>query len=112
MDCIFCEIVRGNVPSDKVYEDELVVAFRDIRPEAPVHVLIAPREHLAGIADAEERHAGLLGRLLLAAKGIARSEGVADAGFRLVVNQGDDGGQAVQHLHLHLLGGRKLRGLG
>lgn len=106
--CLFCRIIAGELPSTKVHEDDLVVAIRDIEPEAPTHLLILPREHIRSAADLGEGHATLLGRLFVVAAELARSEGVADAGYRLVTNVGDQGGQSVHHLHVHLLGGRQM----
>ncbi len=105
---LFCKIVAGEIPADKVYEDEDVVAFRDIRPQAPVHILIIPRKHIAMLADATEEDERLLGKLLLVASKLAKQEGIADSGFRVVVNNGPDSGQDVFHIHVHLLGGRKM----
>ena len=110
--CLFCRIVAGELPSTRVYEDEELVAFRDIQPAAPVHVLVVPREHVPTTDDLEPAHAGLVGRMVLAAARIAREEGLADAGYRLVLNCREDGGQVVFHLHLHILGGRRLSTLG
>lgn len=106
--CLFCRIIAGDLPSTKVHEDDLVVAFRDVRPEAPTHLLVLPREHIRSAADLGESHGALLGRLFAVAADLARSEGVADAGYRLVTNVGDQGGQTVHHLHVHLLGGRPM----
>ncbi|MBM7560714.1 HIT domain-containing protein [Fusibacter tunisiensis] len=108
-DCLFCKIVKGDIPSTKVYEDEWVYAFKDIQPEAPVHILIVPKVHLDSIAKASEKDVKLLGHIQLVAAEIARSEGLEEAGYRLVTNIGEDGGQTVQHLHYHLLGGRTLK---
>jgi len=106
--CIFCDIVRGKIPAEKVYEDNLVIAFNDINAQAPVHVLIIPKEHLSGVIDLSHGHGELLSRMHQAALKIAKDRSVYDSGFRLVVNSGLDAGQAVDHLHYHLLGGRKL----
>jgi len=106
-DCIFCRIVSGTIPATKVYEDELCLAFRDLHPVAPTHVLVIPKEHLASTAHAVETHAPLLGHLMLAAARVAEQEKLIN-GFRIVANTGDDGGQTVHHLHLHLLGGRAM----
>lgn len=108
MDCIFCGIVSGSLPTDFVYEGEKAVAFRDITPQAPAHVLIVPREHIESVASLEENHADLMGEMFLAAKTVARQEGVEESGYRIVFNCGRAAGQSVDHLHLHLLGGRKL----
>ncbi len=105
-DCLFCRIVRREIPAQLVFEDEHVVAFRDINPQAPVHVVIVPREHVASLNDVTD--AALVGRLSLAAAKIALAEGVADSGYRTVINTNRDAGQTVFHLHLHLLGGRHL----
>lgn len=105
-DCIFCKIIAGEIPATVVYEDDDCVAFRDIAPQAPVHVLVIPRAHIAGIADLSPRQETLAGHLLWVATEVARQEGLADSGYRLVINQGADGGQAVDHVHVHVLGGR------
>lgn len=107
MSCVFCRIAAGEIPARVVHRDERAVAFHDINPQAPVHVLVIPREHIASLADVGEEHGDLLGHLLLVASRVARQEGLA-AGYRLVANCGRDGGQTVDHLHLHLLGGRGL----
>lgn len=106
--CLFCRIVSGEIPSEKVYEDGEVVAFKDIRPAAPVHILVIPKVHIASLASLEPAHAELAGRLVVAAANIAASQGLAERGYRLVANCGNDGGQTVGHLHFHLLGGRQL----
>jgi histidine triad (HIT) family protein len=105
-DCIFCKIIAGEIPSAKIYEDEICVAFNDISPQAPTHVLIIPREHFASLDKAESGDKETLGHLLLTAAEIAREKGFADDGYRVVINTNRDGGQTVFHLHLHLLGGR------
>jgi histidine triad (HIT) family protein len=105
-DCLFCRIVADEIPSTRVHEDDLVIAIRDIAPRAPTHILILPREHIASAAELTDEHGPLLGRLFGAAAEIARSEGIADAGYRLVANVGRWGGQTVDHLHVHLMGGR------
>jgi histidine triad (HIT) family protein len=104
-DCLFCKIVSGQIPSKKVAEDGDVVAFEDIAPQAPTHLLVVPKVHVARLAETTE--AGMLGRLFLAAARIARERGLED--FRLVVNNGESAGQSVFHLHVHLLGGRPMR---
>ena len=104
--CLFCRIVRKEMPATLVLENEHVVAFRDIDPKAPTHILVVPREHVATLDDA--RDARMLGEVVLAAAEIARSEGLVDGGYRTVINCGADAGQSVFHIHLHLLGGRKL----
>ena len=105
-DCLFCKIVAGTIPATKLHEDELVVAFRDIAPRAPTHILIVPRDHIASAADLTDADGPMLGRLFATAAELARGEGIADAGYRLVSNVGRWGGQTVDHLHVHLLGGR------
>jgi histidine triad (HIT) family protein len=105
-DCLFCRIASGEIPSDQVHADDLVVAFRDIAPRAPTHILLIPREHIASAAALTEAHAPLLGRLFAVAADVARREGIEEAGYRLVSNVGRWGGQTVDHLHMHLLGGR------
>lgn len=102
--CLFCQIAMGEIPSTKVYEDENYYAFRDINPAAPVHVLVVPKRH----ADDALAGAGVLGGLMAAAAKIAVQEGLEAGGFRYVINTGEDGGQSVKHLHLHILGGRKM----
>jgi histidine triad (HIT) family protein len=105
-DCLFCRIVRGEIPSNKVFEDELVLAFRDIAPRSPTHILVIPKDHIGSAADLTEAHGPLLGRLFATMVRIALDEGIADDGYRLVSNVGRWGGQTVDHLHFHLMGGR------
>ena len=106
--CLFCRIVDGEIPADFVYDDDLVLAFRDINPKAPTHILLIPREHMDSAADLAETDAAMLGRLFSVAAQIARDTGIADRGFRLVTNSGPAAGQSVDHLHFHLLGGRSM----
>ncbi|HUY75315.1 MAG TPA: histidine triad nucleotide-binding protein [Ktedonobacterales bacterium] len=106
--CLFCRIVTGAIPATRVYEDDTVIAFRDINPGAPTHVLIIPRTHIAGISAPEAEDGALLVALIRAARQVAAQEGVAESGYRLVWNVGPDAGQSVFHLHLHLLGGRAM----
>lgn len=106
-DTLFSKIIRGEIPSEKVYEDDHVYAFRDINPAAPTHILIVPKKVIPKIIDATDEDALLIGRLVLAANRIAEEEGLAEDGFRYVINCGDHGGQTVYHLHLHILGGRQ-----
>ena len=106
--CIFCKIAAGELPAAKVYEDGGVVAFRDIHPQAPVHVLLIPREHIASLAEAAEADEARLGQLLLAAARVARQEGLTEGGYRTIINTGAGAGQSVFHIHLHVLGGRPL----
>lgn len=110
MECVFCQIVAGKLPSDILYQDEEVIAFRDINPQAPTHVLIIPKKHIASLAELGEGEASLTGHMVNIANQLARREGVMQSGYRLVVNCGQEGGQLVPHLHLHLLGGRQLSG--
>jgi histidine triad (HIT) family protein len=107
-DCIFCRIVRKELPADMMYEGTAVVAFRDIHPQAPVHTLIVPKKHIAKVMDLSSEDQALLAEIHSAAQDVARKEGVQTSGFRLVVNNGANAGQAVDHLHYHLLAGRKL----
>lgn len=107
MSCLFCKIAKGDIPSAAVYQDELTYAFADINPQAPVHVLIVPREHLDSLNEAGKDHRALLGHLFWVAAEIARQKGLAK-GYRVVANTGEDGGQTVEHLHLHLLGQRAM----
>ena len=106
-DCIFCKIANKEINSDIVYEDDRVVAFNDINPHAPVHILVIPRKHIVGVAEARDEDAELMGHLQLVAARLAKEKGVAE-GYRIVVNSGPLAGQSVMHLHYHLLGGRRL----
>jgi histidine triad (HIT) family protein len=106
--CLFCKIVAGEIPSDTVHEDELVLAFNDINPMAPVHQLVIPKRHIASAAELTESEGELLGRLFAVTAELAVKAGVAESGYRVVTNVGADGGQSVDHMHLHLLGGRSL----
>ncbi len=105
--CLFCRIVAGEVPADRVFEDDRCLALRDIHPQAPVHLLVLPKEHIRSHAHALAEHTPLLGHLLAVTADLARSEGLSD-GYRVVINTGQDGGQTVDHLHVHLLGGRAM----
>jgi histidine triad (HIT) family protein len=107
-DCIFCKIAAGDIPADRVFEDDRVVAFRDLNPQAPTHVLVIPKRHIGSLNDLEPADESLVGHLLVAAKTIAADAGFAEAGYRTVLNCNADGGQTVFHIHLHLLGGRRL----
>lgn len=104
--CLFCRIVAGDIPSTRVAEDDLAIAFRDIAPRAPTHVLVVPRDHIGSIADLTDEDAALSGHLLAMAAEIASAEGIADGGYRVVTNVGAWGGQSVDHLHFHVMGGR------
>ncbi|MBM3278857.1 MAG: histidine triad nucleotide-binding protein [Candidatus Handelsmanbacteria bacterium] len=105
---IFSKIIRREIPADIVFEDEQCLAFRDINPQAPTHILVIPKENLEGLQAAEPRHEQLLGHLLLIAAQLAQQEGITATGYRCAINAGAEGGQTVYHLHLHLLGGRQL----
>ena len=107
-DCLFCKIIDGEIPADIVYESETAIAFRDINPQAPTHVLIIPRKHIATINDIEEEDQLIVGSLYAAARDIAREEGYAESGYRAVMNCNADAGQTVFHIHLHLLAGRPM----
>lgn len=106
--CLFCKMVAGEIQPDKVYEDDHVLAFRDINPQAPTHILVVPKLHIATLNDLDEAHAELMGRLYLAARQLAQQEGIAEQGYRTLINCNEHGGQTVFHLHLHLLGGRHM----
>jgi len=106
--CVFCRIVRGELPSDRVYEDDRVIAFRDINPQAPVHVLIIPRQHIASLAELGPGDTELAGHLLQVTRNLAEQLNIRESGYRVVTNCGPDGGQVVFHLHFHLLGGKPL----
>lgn len=112
-ECIFCKIVAGELPSDIVYQDEDFLAFRDILPKAPTHMLIIPKTHITSVTELADGQQGLAGRLIIIAKNLAEKEEIAKKGYRLVINCGREGGQVVPHLHLHLIGGRQMdAGLG
>lgn len=106
--CVFCRIVEGEEPAEVLYASDTVMAFRDIAPQAPVHVQLISKEHIASASEVQERHAGMLADLFQAARQVARAEGLEDRGWRLVTNVGREGGQHVPHLHVHLLGGRQM----
>jgi histidine triad (HIT) family protein len=108
-ECLFCKIVAGDIPADKVSEDEEFLAFRDIAPQAPVHLLVIPKVHIEKVTDAAREEAAFLGRMLLFANEAARAEGIADPGMRYVMNTNAQGGQLVFHMHLHILGGREMQ---
>lgn len=107
-DCLFCGIVDGSVKANLVYQDDAVVAFSDIAPRAPVHILIIPRKHVASVSDIAESDCALIGAIFQVAAKLARGHGIAESGYRVVVNSGADAGQSVFHIHFHLLGGRQL----
>ena len=110
-DCIFCKIVQGEIPSTTLYTDDNVIAFEDISPSAPVHLVVIPVAHVTLLAGLDESSEALIGHMTLVAVNLAVEQGVNDSGYRLVINQGTDAGQMVDHLHMHLLGGRPLGGL-
>ena len=108
MDCLFCKILAGDIPAELVYESETAVAFRDINPQAPTHVLVIPRKHISTINDIEDEDHAIVGSLYTAAKEIAAAEGIAEDGYRAVMNCNEGAGQSVFHIHLHVLGGRPM----
>lgn len=108
-ECIFCKIVARSIPATLVYEDDRAIAFKDIKPEAPVHLLVIPKTHIPKIGDVTEERQALLFHLFQTAHRVAQEAGIADDGYRLVINSGDNGGQTVHHLHIHVLGGRFMR---
>jgi histidine triad (HIT) family protein len=108
-DSIFAKIIRRELPADIVYEDNLALAFRDKNPQAPVHILVIPKQAIAKLSDAEAKDHALMGHLLLTAKRVAEQEGLSEDGYRVVINNGPNGGQTVYHLHLHILGGRQMK---
>ena len=108
MDCIFCKIANGEIPTTKVYEDDLMLAFRDLDPQAPTHILMIPKEHIASADEITEENAAVVAHIFTMAKKIAAVEGLVN-GYRIVNNCGEDGGQTVKHLHFHLLGGRSMK---
>ena len=108
MECVFCRIVAGELPGDILYQDDDVMAFRDINPLAPVHLLIIPKRHIASLAALADEETPIVGHMVRVANQLARQEGLAGKGYRLVISSGEDGGQVVPHLHMHLLGGRRL----
>jgi histidine triad (HIT) family protein len=111
-DCIFCKIIAGEMGGPLLYQDDEVTVFRDINPKAPTHILVVPNKHLASASEATEEDQAVLGKLLLVAAKFATDEGITDSGYRLIINNGRQAGQEVFHLHLHLMGGRKMRAMG
>ncbi len=107
-DCIFCKIAKGEIPSSKVYEDEDILAFKDINPVTPVHILVIPKKHIESLNNVEPEDEKLLGKIILTIKNIAKEQEISEKGYRVVNNCGEDGGQEVKHLHFHILGGKKL----
>lgn len=107
-DCLFCKIIKKEIPSKVVYEDDAVLAFRDINPVAPVHILVIPKKHIGSLVELTNEDEAIVGKIYTIINKIAKQEGIAEKGFRVIVNCGEDGGQEVKHLHFHLLGGKKL----
>lgn len=111
-DCLFCKILNKEIPVDIVFADDELLAFNDISPQAPTHVLIISKTHIATVNDLTEAQSGIIGKMVLCAKTLAGEKGIAESGYRLVMNCNDQGGQTVFHIHMHLLGGRQLKALG
>lgn len=107
-DCIFCKIIKKEIPSEIVYENEEILAFKDIAPKAPVHIVVIPKKHIEKITEIEKQDEAVIGRIYSAINQIAREQGIAEDGFRVIINCGENGGQEVKHIHFHLLGGTKL----
>lgn len=110
MDCIFCKIINKEIPSKIVYEDDEVLAFEDIAPQAPIHIVVIPKKHIAKITEIEKEDETLIGKIYSVINKIAREKQIAEEGFRVIINCGENGGQEVKHIHFHLLGGKKLSG--
>ena len=108
MDCVFCQIIEGKISTEFLYQDSRVVVFRDINPAAPTHLLIVPKKHILSLAQLAETETAIIGHMVKIANRLARDGGIAESGYRLVINSGREGGQVVPHLHMHLLGGRRL----
>ena len=107
--CIFCKIIRGDIPCEKIFENDLILCFRDISPEAPQHVIIIPKKHINNINELEVEDISIISEVYLAAKNITQILGIGESGYRIVTNCGEDGGQTVKHIHFHLLGGRQMK---
>lgn len=107
-DCIFCKIIKGEIPSEKVYEDEEILAFKDINPAAPIHILVIPKKHIAMLTDLTQADEAIVGKIYTTINKIAEQEGFKDEGYRVITNCGKDSGQEVMHIHFHILGGKKL----
>lgn len=108
MNCVFCKIINKEIPTDFLYEDEDVVAFNDIDPKSPIHILVVPKKHINSVNDLKEEDKELLGKMILVARDIAKEKNIFKTGYRLILNTGKDAGQTVDHIHLHLMGGEKL----
>lgn len=107
-DCVFCKIIKGEIPSTKVYEDDEILAFKDINPVTPIHILVIPKKHIESLNEIEQEDQMLIGKIFTVIKKIAKEQGIAENGYRVIANCGEDGGQEVKHLHFHILGGKKL----
>ena len=107
-DCIFCKIIKGEIPSEKVYEDDEILAFKDINPAAPVHILVIPKKHISTLMEISDENMYLMEKIMKAIQTIAKEQNIAESGFRLIANCGPDSGQEVMHIHIHLLAGRKM----
>lgn len=107
-DCVFCKIIKGEIPSAKVYEDDEILAFKDINPVTPIHILVIPKKHIESLNEIEQEDQMLIGKIFTVIKKIAKEQGIAEYGYRVIANCGEDGGQEVKHLHFHILGGKKL----
>lgn len=110
MDCIFCKIINKEIPSNIVYEDDEILAFKDISPQAPVHIVVIPKKHISKITEISKEDEFVIGKIYTVINKVAREQGIADDGFRVIINCGENGGQEVKHIHFHLLGGTKLSG--
>ncbi len=110
MDCIFCKIINKEIPSNIVYEDEEILAFKDIAPQAPIHIVVIPKKHIGKITQIQKEDEALIGKIYSVINQIAKEQGIAEEGFRVIINCGENGGQEVKHIHFHLLGGTKLSG--
>ncbi|MEW6718441.1 MAG: histidine triad nucleotide-binding protein [Chloroflexota bacterium] len=108
-DCLFCKIVAGETPSETVYSDDQVTAFRDISPVAPTHILVVPNQHIESVNALESEHEGLVGHMFVVARKLAEQENIDKSGYRLIINTGSDAGQVIFHLHLHIIGGQRMR---
>ncbi len=106
--CVFCKIVKGDIPSDKVYEDQNYLAFKDINPKAPIHILIIPKEHIAYLSEIDDSNKSIIGDMTIIANKLAKEMGIDKSGYRVLINNGPDSGQEVFHIHMHLLGGKKM----
>jgi histidine triad (HIT) family protein len=109
MDCLFCKIISGEIPSKKAYEDEDIIAFHDIKPQAPVHVLVIPKKHISGVTEITPENVEIVSKIFVKIPEITKKLGIYESGFRLISNSGEDGAQTVKHLHFHILGGTKLK---